>query len=134
MSKHIYELTIKEFHLDTLGHMNNAMYLSIFEEARWELITSNNYGLKEIQKLNKGPVILEVAVKFLKELKLREKVKIMTEILEYSSKVGKLKQWIEKENGEVACEAVFVFSLFDLLERKLISPTPEWLKGIGFEK
>jgi acyl-CoA thioester hydrolase len=46
---HTYPLTIKETYLDTFGHVNNAMYLALLEEARWDLITTNGYGLKIIQ-------------------------------------------------------------------------------------
>lgn len=131
---HTYKLQIKEFHLDTFGHVNNATYLSLFEEARWDLISENGYGLKEVQVKKEGPVILDVHCKFLKELKCREWVSIQTEMLEYPSKIGKLKQSIMNEKNEKACEAIFTFGLFDLKLRKLIPPTDEWKKAIGWEK
>jgi hypothetical protein len=34
-------------------------------------------------------------------------------------------------DGEDCCHAEFVFGLFDLKERRLILPTPEWLCAIG---
>ena len=36
-----------------------------------------------------------------------------------------------KEDDTIACEATFSFGLFDMVQRKLISPTPEWNKAIG---
>ena len=39
-SVHEYALVIREQHLDTFGHVNNAKYLEILEEARWDLITA----------------------------------------------------------------------------------------------
>ena len=126
-----YSLCIKEFHLDTFGHVNNATYLAIFEEARWELITANGYGLSEVKQLQKGPVVLEVQIKFLKEVCLRENVKIITELQDCSGKISKMKQTLINSKGEAACEALFTFGLMDLKERKLILPTPEWLKAIG---
>ncbi len=126
-----YSVLIHESHLDTFGHVNNATYLSLYEEARWELITRNGYGLQEILAAQKGPVILEVTLKFLKELRLREEIKIVTEMLDYSGKIGRLKQQMLNVQGEVASEAVFTFGLFDLKERKLLHPTPEWKKAIG---
>lgn len=126
-----YELLIREFHLDTFGHMNNATYLAIMEEARWQLITENGYGLKEIHRNGQGPVILEVNLKFMKELRLREKIRVSVEMVDYSGKVGRLKQRMLKEDGDVAAEAIFVFGLFDLKARKLIEPTPLWKKALG---
>jgi len=128
-----YPLIIKEIHLDTFGHVNNALYLSLFEEARWDLITHNGYGLKKIQETQLGPVILEIKMTFLKELRLREKISIETQIISYDKRIGKLSQKMVRD-GEVCCAAEFVFGLFDLVERKLVSPTPEWLYAVGMGK
>mgnify|MGYP002626401055 CR=1 FL=1 len=65
-----HEVLIKEKHLDTMGHMNNATYLQLFEEARWDLITANGFGLKEIQQKKQGPTILEINLRFKKEIRL----------------------------------------------------------------
>lgn len=128
---HAFELVIQEFHLDTFGHINNATYLQLFEQARWDLITGNGYGMTAIHKTKKGPVILEVNLKFQKEIRLREKVKITTELIDYSGKVGHLRQRILNSKEEIAAEALFTFGLFDLENRKLIDPTPEWKKAVG---
>jgi acyl-CoA thioester hydrolase len=65
-----YEVIIRESQLDTFGHMNNAAYLVLFEEARWDFITNNGYGLNEVIQLKKGPVILDVAMRFKKEIRV----------------------------------------------------------------
>ena len=64
-----YTLQIKEHHLDSFGHVNNAVYLALYEEARWELITHNGYGMDEVKKFRQGPVVLDVKVRFRKEMK-----------------------------------------------------------------
>ncbi len=125
------KILIREMHLDTFGHMNNAMYLQLFEQARWDLITHNGYDLDKIHQAKQGPVILDVYIKFAKELKLREEISITTELIEYKGKTGKLKQQMLKANGSLAAEAVFTFGLFDLQTRKLVDATPEWKKAIG---
>lgn len=126
-----YDLLIRESHLDTFGHVNNAAYLQIFEEARWEIVTANGYGLAEVAKRRQGPVILEVQLKFLKELKLREKITVVSIPVPFSGKVGKIEQRMVKPDGGVACEAVFTVGFFDLAARKLIEPTPEWMRAVG---
>jgi Predicted thioesterase len=124
-------MTIKEHHVDSLGHMNNATYLALFEEARWEQITARGFGFHEVQKLQQGPVILEVNLKFLKEMHLREQITITTELLGYKGKIGQLKQQMVRDDGSIGAEAVFTFGLFDLKARKLIEPTPEWKQAVG---
>jgi len=125
-----YPILIREAHLDTFGHVNNATYLALYEEARWEIITKNGYGLKTIQELKQGPVILEASIKFLHELKLRQEITITSEMVQYKGRVGQIKQQMLKSDGEVASEALFTMGLFDLVQRKLIEPTPAWRKAL----
>lgn len=128
---HEYQVLIRESHLDTFGHVNNATYLALFEEARWEIISPAGYDLNFIKKSGFGPVILEIKIKYLKELTLRSHIKIKTQFIEYKSKILFMKQWMENERNEVCCEAEFVAALFDTHNRKLVNPTPEWLKALG---
>ena len=70
------QIEIQETDLDVFGHVNNAAYLRLFENARWKFITDWGVGLKEIFATQIGPVILEVQVQFMKELKARERITI----------------------------------------------------------
>lgn len=132
-SKFSYEMIIKENHLDSFGHVNNAVYMQIFEEARWEFITQNGYGLEKIHKLKKGPIILEANIKFLKEIKLRETIKIETICTEAKAKILKLAQKIINSNDVICTEAIFVMAFFDLENRKIINQTSEWFHAVGVE-
>lgn len=129
-----YEVLIQEFHLDSFGHVNNAVYVELYEEARWDFITENGFGLDYIQKHQIGPVILDLQVRFKRELKNREKIKITSQTKEIvSPKIMVLQQTMFKPDGKVASEAVFTIGFFDLKERKLINASPEWLKAVGFK-
>jgi acyl-CoA thioester hydrolase len=128
---HEYSVLIQEHHLDTFGHVNNAVYLQLFEQARWDLITKNGYGLADVHRLQIGPTILEVNVRFSRELRNRQPITIKTWLESHSTKVGKLVQQMLDESGKLCCEAVFTMALFDLKARKLIPPTPEWIKALG---
>src|ERR1700677_3979087 len=104
MSTPTYEIIIRESHLDTFGHMNNAAYLVLFEEARWEFITQKGYGLNEVHNLQKGPVLLDLSMRFKKEIKLREKIRITLELINHEKKITKFKQEMLKEDCTVAAE------------------------------
>jgi acyl-CoA thioester hydrolase len=136
MAHKVFEapLSIREEHLDTFGHVNNATYLQILEQARWDLITDNGYGLDYIRSSGKGPVILEISLRFTRELTNRKSFRILSTLESYEGKVAKMKQTIVNEVGEVHCEAHFVFGLFDLAARRLLEPTPEWKHAIGMEE
>jgi len=130
---HTYSFTIKETSLDSFGHVNNSAYLTLLEEARWDLVTSNGYGLDVIQETGLGPTILSLTLNFSKELRARDEVVIETQILSYEKKIGKLSQKISRD-GEVCCDATFVIGLFDMTNRKLVLPTDAWLRALGMEK
>lgn len=129
-----YDVLIREFHLDSFGHVNNAAYVMLYEEARWDFITKNGFGLNEIQKLQVGPVILDLSVRFKREIKNREKIKITSRTVEIiRPKIMVLEQNMIKEDGKVASEARFTVGFFDMRQRKLIDSTPEWLKAVGIK-
>ncbi len=125
-----YPIMIKESYLDTFGHVNNATYLMLFEEARWDLLTQNGFGLQAIQAKGLGPTILEIKLNFFKELRLREHITIETQIISYEKKIGKMLQKMIR-GEEVCCQAEIVVGFFDLSTRKLITPPPEWLPALG---
>ncbi len=126
-----YPLVIKEHHLDGFGHVNNATYLQILEEARWEIVSPKGFSFYDVQKKKVGPTILEIQIRFMKELRLRESVTIHTQGIDYPGKVGTLRQWITNSKQETCTDALLKVGLFDVTERKLIKPTPEWLDAIG---
>lgn len=127
-----YEVLIRESHLDSFGHVNNSVYVQLYEEARWDFITRNGFGLDYVMKNHIGPVILDLQVRFKRELKNREKIKITSQTVEIiSRKVMVLHQAMIKEDGKVASEATFTVGFFDLKARKLINANEEWLRACG---
>lgn len=127
----VYELKIAERDVDRLGHVNNAAYLALFEEARWDLITRNGYGFDTIQRTRRGPVVLSVEMEWKREVRARDQVRIETRCLEYKGRTGLLEQVMLTPEGKPACRAVFKFALFDLDRRRIVSPTPEWRHAVG---
>jgi YbgC/YbaW family acyl-CoA thioester hydrolase len=126
-----HSIIIKEQHLDTLGHVNNAVYLTLFEEARWQFLDSKNYPLEVVMKEKKGPVILDLQLKFFKELKLRDQVQITFEAVDVQKKVAILKQQMINARGEVAAELTMTSAFFDLQTRRIIEPNEAWKYVLG---
>ena len=76
-------------------------------------------------------VVLDVHLRFVQELRNRQAVTIRTWIDSYSGKIGKLAQQVLDDAGGLCCDAKLTIGLFDLQARKLIRPTPEWVRGLG---
>ena len=130
-SIHSHPIKILECHLDFFGHVNHATYLILFEQARWDLITSNGYGVDKIKSTGCGPVILDLNMQFIKELRLRNEIIIQTYVTDYQGKVGQVEQVMQDKQNISYCQLTLHFGLFDLHERKLIKPTPEWLRALA---
>ena len=135
MANRVFEqsIIIREQHLDTFGHVNNARYLEIFEQARWDLITDNGFGLEYIRSSGTGPVILEVSLRFLRELKNRDRVLVRSFVDSYEGKIGHMTQLLVNDAAQICCEGKFVFAQWDTRSRKIIAPTPEWRVAVGLE-
>lgn len=131
MKTHTYSLTIREHHLDTFGHVNNATYLQLYEEARWDLLNQGGFGLKHIQTIQQGPIILEIGIKFLRELHNLDQIVIESTCREYQKSTTWMDQRMINPRGEIASEASFKFALFDLKSRRIIRPTTEWIAAIS---
>jgi acyl-CoA thioester hydrolase len=129
----VYRTVVLESFLDSFGHVNNAVYMKLYEEARWDMITAGGYGFAEVQKYQQGPVIIDAHISFRKELHLREHIRIESRVTEVRKVLGKVEQVLFNQAGEVSSEALFTIGFFDMKLRKLIPPAPLWLKAIGWE-
>ncbi len=127
-----YEFIVRESHLDTFGHVNNATYLTLYEEARWEMIESNGWGLKRIQKEKRGPVITNINISYRREITLREKIKVQTKFKDFvNSKICRFEQVMYGQEGKIRSSVIIEAGLFDLENRKLLAPDNEWMESIG---
>lgn len=75
-----YKLNARGYELDSYGHVNNAVYLNYFEQARWEIFRQLDlidYFLKNKLLL----VVTEMHVRYSREVKLFDELVIRTEVV-----------------------------------------------------
>ena len=142
-SRHIFSTVITEKHLDFFGHVNNAVYVQLYEEARWDWIVKHGLGLEYIKTEKKGPVVLSLQVNFFKELKNRTSIWVTTEVKEIKKNlIILLEQKIlltqkceekgyENLKEEMSSLAKFEIGIMDLEKRRLIPPPENWLLAFG---
>lgn len=129
-----YQTTILEHHLDAFCHVNNASYLQLFEEARWDFSKKGGYGLEWVLAKKKGPVVLNVEISFRKELVNKEKISIESRSTGLKNRlVLGFEQKMRKENGQLASAIKLDLGFMDLRLRRL-SPFPEkWMENFGIQ-
>jgi len=131
MSVFLYNTSILEHHLDTFGHVNNAAYLQLFEEARWDFSQKGGFGLDWVMANKMGPVVLKVELSFRRELGNREKILIESQCLGLKNRlVSIFEQKMVKESGKIASSLKLEVGFMDLEKRKLIPFPEEWLQSV----
>jgi acyl-CoA thioester hydrolase len=77
--KYSFKTEVRGYELDSYGHVNNAVYVSYTEQARWEIL--RNAGLLD-SFLEKALllVVTETNIRYMRELKLFDKVEIISTI------------------------------------------------------
>ena len=124
---HKFEVMVSETDLDVFGHANNAQYLRFFEMARWDFLVQHGLGFSELMASGVGPVILEVHLQFLKEVRARDHLLIESEYGAFNGKICKIKQTMLNQSQVVCARAEFTAALFDLKMRKITEPQGVWL-------
>lgn len=131
MKKYYYSFKVKQSYLDDFGHMTNAMYLTIFDEARWSMSRENGFSMEDVKKHQKASVVIESHLKFKRELLLNDDVSVETYFSHMEKSFVMVINQVMKRDNEVIATAEIKTVLMDLIKRKALKPTEEWMKTVG---
>lgn len=74
-----YKLSARGHELDSYGHVNHAVYLNYFEQARWELFRQLDL-VRYFKENDLLLVVIEVQARYHREINLFDELTIRTEI------------------------------------------------------
>jgi thioesterase-3 len=108
------EITIRGYHLDGYGHVNNARWVELMEEARWRwLDTEPNIATWREQGL--GLAVIKLAVSYRQPARAHDLVEFRCWITRLGGRSAVCRQQaVRKATGERLLEAEVSFVLFDL--------------------
>ncbi|MEU0536699.1 acyl-CoA thioesterase [Amycolatopsis tolypomycina] len=111
-------IKVRHYELDTLGHLNHAVYHSYGEVARLELLEAAGalHGMGKV-----ASVLLETNVVFRRELRAGDVVDVTCDVKFGSGKTFKMDSNIIKLDGTLAAEITCTLGLMDLEIRKLVA-------------
>ena len=124
-------VTVRGYELDTQGHLNQAVYLQYSEHARWEMLRAAGIGQNDLIAGGIGPIVVEVNVKYLRELRGGDEVDVTCEFGWAEGKVYRLGQQILKKDGTLCADIVVVGGIMDLRTRKLVPNPAERLAAVA---
>ncbi|MBO6516917.1 MAG: acyl-CoA thioesterase [Bacteroidia bacterium] len=116
-------IRIRGFHCDAYGHVNNARYLELLEEARWEALVKNDV-LKHFEALGLQFFIVNVNISFKKPVVPNDLADVQTSVKEFGRMSITFLQEIYVDNA-LTTQADVTFVLFDTKASKPTSLTPE---------
>ena len=130
--KYFFNCSVSSDLLDSYGHMNNARYLELYEDARWDVLAQSGMGRQFLIESKTGPIILEINIRFRHELTDGEQITIETNSRRKSNRLFYFDQIMRNEAGEVCNQATFTTTLFDIKNRRIIRADEKWMKAFGF--
>ncbi|MPY80501.1 MAG: thioesterase [Actinophytocola sp.] len=125
-------IKVRHYELDTLGHLNHAVYHQYGEVARLEWFHSARGDGNGFDDTNMSPVLLETRVKFRRELREGDTVDVTLDVTFGDGKTFEMYSEIRKLDGTVAAEIECVVGLMDLERRRLVRNPKEQFVDAGF--
>ncbi len=74
------QITARSYELDGFAHVNHAVFLNYFEQARFEALEQGGFSLSELTKHGWAIHVVRVTVNYRKEVRLNEVLSIETRI------------------------------------------------------
>ncbi len=111
-----YHLTVRGYELDSYNHLNNAVYLNHFEQARWEFFHKHKL-LEKLKADNLILVVTEVNIRYAREAKMFEELIINTQLLRKEPYLIFRQHTLNQANGLLVAKASFKTLFLDRNDR-----------------
>jgi acyl-CoA thioester hydrolase len=123
-------IAVRGYELDSLGHLNQAVYLQYAEHARWELLRAAGVDQDKLLSTGFAPVVLENTIKYQRELRSGDEVTVTCEFEWLEGKSFRMHQEIRKLDGTVSALVTVVAGVMDLTARKLVADPRERFRAL----
>ena len=113
--RHESSFNIRTFHTDAFGHINNARYLEILEEARWQY--AEEIGLIELLRESElGFIIMDLRIQFRRPVTEGDSICVQTQLITLGTASGEVLQKVSRVGEEKL--STRCLSHFILIERE----------------
>ena len=101
-----YKRKIFGYECDIYGHLNNAIYLHIYEEARSDALDQMGMSIQELNEKNIGIYLIHLELEFLKAIQMGETITILSDIIKSTRLKATWKQKIINSKNEICNHAI----------------------------
>ncbi len=106
-----YQRHIFGYECDIYGHLNNASYLQILEEARSMALSKIDFSVKKLMDMKIAIFVVDIHIKYLKQIDFAQNITVKSCIKKFGRVRSNWYQEIYKENGEL-CATVDIVGAF----------------------
>ncbi len=122
MASHTLTFPLRFCDTDMLGHVNNAIYSSVYEAGRTEML--GRAGMLDLRR-GFSPVIVRVEIDYLREMNWPGDVIVETAVHKIGNKSMHLRQRAML-GGELVSRAASVLAVIDTSTRRAVVLPDEW--------
>ncbi len=129
---HITVIKVRGYHCDFYGHVNNARYLEMMEEARWQYLETG-MGLEYWSDRGLGFVVAGIDIKYKRPASPGIDLEITTEMTESEGRTGYIHQiFKDQATDKIVVDAMVKFAVIDLKTGRPVNMDGE--VAAGFDK
>ncbi|MGE3163399.1 MAG: acyl-CoA thioesterase [Planctomycetota bacterium] len=119
--------TVRSYELDSLGHLNNAVYFSWLEDASFVFLADHGLPFRAFAELGWYPIVAHARVDYRREILSGDRIVVRGWPLRYGTTSMRLGYRFEREpDGEVVAEAERVWVFVKTGSGKI--PVPEVIR------
>ena len=108
------EIKIRGYHLDVYGHVNNARWVELLEEARWRWL-DQDLDLTAWDEAGQGIAVVNLNVNYRRPAHMHDRLEFRCWISKLGGRSAVCKQEVVRtQTGERLVDADVTFVLFDL--------------------
>ena len=123
-------IAVRNYELDTLGHVNQAVYHSYAEHSRVSLFRASGCTPEAMRALGFSPALLASEARYLRELREGDEIDVTSSIEFGTGKSFVMRNQLTKLDGTLAATVDSTMGLLDLTERKLLTDPRERLRAL----
>lgn len=126
-------VVVRSYELDSLGHLNQAVYHQYAEHSRVGRLASLGCSWQRLMEAKIGLVLMNSRITFHHELRAGDEADVSCEITFRPIETFNMDSVITRTDGVMAARVICVMALMDLDERKLLPAPQDVLANEGLD-